>query len=115
MTSRQFRLSIELTGAIGKRLPHAKSQLSAPGSFFNQFVKIYILTIKTRLMFVFIYIQARFACLRCAAGGHFMSAGGTLRSPGITMVNYKGDSKSKYAQLTVNIDITRKITKIINF
>ena len=36
-------------------------------------------------------LQARFACLRCAAGGHFVSAGGSLRSPGITLVNYKGD------------------------
>ena len=38
MMSRHFRLSSELTGAIAKRLPHAKNQLSAPGSFFNQFV-----------------------------------------------------------------------------
>ena len=36
--SRPFRLSSELTGAIAKRLPYAKNQLSAPGSFFNQFV-----------------------------------------------------------------------------
>ena len=28
------------------------------------------------------FLQARFACLRCAAGGHFVSAGGALRSPG---------------------------------
>ena len=28
----------QLTGAIAKRLPHAKNQLSTPGSFFNQFV-----------------------------------------------------------------------------
>ena len=41
--SRHFRLSSELTGAIAKRLPHAKNQLSVPGSFFNQFVTdIYI-------------------------------------------------------------------------
>ena len=38
MMSRHFRLSSELPGAIAKRLPHAKNQLSAPGSFFNQFV-----------------------------------------------------------------------------
>ena len=38
MMSRHFRLSSELTGAIAKRLPHAKNQLSGPGSFFNQFV-----------------------------------------------------------------------------
>ena len=43
MMSRHFRLSSELTGAIAKRLPHAKNQLSTPGSFFNQFVtEIYI-------------------------------------------------------------------------
>ena len=38
MMSRHFRLSSELTGAIAKRLPHAKNQLSGPDSFFNQFV-----------------------------------------------------------------------------
>ena len=43
MMSRHFRLRSELTGAIAKILPHAKNQLSAPGSFFNQFVTdIYI-------------------------------------------------------------------------
>ena len=43
MISRPFRLSSELTGAIAKILPHAKNQLSTPGSFFNQFVTdIYI-------------------------------------------------------------------------
>ena len=43
MMSRHFALSSELTGAIAKRLPHAKNQLSVPGSFFNQFVTyIYI-------------------------------------------------------------------------
>ena len=38
MMSRHFALSSELTGAIAKRLPHAKNQLSGPGSFSNQFV-----------------------------------------------------------------------------
>ena len=38
MMSRHFALSSELSGAIAKTLPHAKNQLSAPGSFFNQFV-----------------------------------------------------------------------------
>ena len=38
MMSRHFRLSSELSGAIAKKLPHAKNQLSVPGSFFNQFV-----------------------------------------------------------------------------
>ena len=43
MMSRHFALSSELTGAIAKRLPHAKNQLSVTGSFFNQFVTdIYI-------------------------------------------------------------------------
>ena len=45
MMSRHFRLSSELIGPIGKRLPHAKNQLSTPGSFFDQFVtEIYIYT-----------------------------------------------------------------------
>ena len=38
MMSRHFRLSSELSGAIARRPPHAKNQLSAPGCFFNQFV-----------------------------------------------------------------------------
>ena len=38
MMSRHFALNSEPTRAIAKRLPHAKNQLSAPGSFFNQFV-----------------------------------------------------------------------------
>ena len=38
MMSRYFRPSSELSGAIAKRLPHAKNQLSAPGNLFNQFV-----------------------------------------------------------------------------
>ena len=43
MMSRHFDLSSELTGAIAKKLPHAKNQLSGPDSFFNQFVTyIYI-------------------------------------------------------------------------
>ena len=44
MMSRHFRLRSELSGAIAKRLSHAKNQLSPPDSFFNQFVTdIYIL------------------------------------------------------------------------
>ena len=53
MMSRHFGLSSELTGAIAKRLPHAKNQLSVPGSFFNQFVTyiyIYIYTSALRLL-----------------------------------------------------------------
>ena len=38
MMSQHFRLSSEIGGAIAKRLPHAKNQLSAPGCFFNLFV-----------------------------------------------------------------------------
>ena len=38
MMSGHFRLSSELTGAIAKRLPYAKSQLSVTSNFFNQFV-----------------------------------------------------------------------------
>ena len=49
MMSRHFALSTELSGAIVKRFSHAKNQVSASGSCFNQFVKdiylyIYILT-----------------------------------------------------------------------
>ena len=32
-------------------------------------------------------LQARFACLRCAAGVHFVSAGGALCAPGMTLIN----------------------------
>ena len=52
--------------------------------------------------------------LALAAGGHFVSAGGSLQSPGVTLVNYKGDNISKYVCPTVLIDITRKITKFVN-
>ena len=65
MMSGHFGLSSELAGAIAKRLPHAKNQPSTPGSFFNQFVTY---------IYIYIYIQARFACLRCAACGHYVSA-----------------------------------------
>ena len=104
MMSKYFRPKSELSGAIAKKLPHAKNQLSAPGSFFDQFV-------------TFIYIQARFACLRCAAGGDFVSAEGSLRSPGVTLVNYKGDNISKYVCPTDLINMALKITKntSINF
>ena len=59
-------------------------------------------------------LQARFACLRCAVGGHFVSARGSLRSSGVTLVNYKEDNISKYVCPTVIIDIARKITKFVN-
>ena len=40
MISRHFCLSSELSGAIAKRLPHAKNHFSVASSFFNQFVTI---------------------------------------------------------------------------
>ena len=55
--------------------------------------------------------QARFACLRCTAGGHFVSAGGALWVPGVTLINNKGNNISKYV-CTVIVDIARKITKM---
>ena len=56
MMSRHFHLSSEHTGAIAKRLPHAKNQLSTPGSFFNQFVTdIYIYIHINRVLIVRIY------------------------------------------------------------
>ena len=42
MMRRYFRLSSELIGAIAKRLPPAKNQLSVPCCFFNQFY-IYVM------------------------------------------------------------------------
>ena len=53
MMSRHFALSSELSGAIAKRLQQFENQLSAPGSFFNQFVTdiyIYIYTHKQILI-----------------------------------------------------------------
>ena len=62
MMSLHFLLTSELSGAIAKRLPHAKNQLSVPGSFFNQFVTD---------IYIYIYIPAlsnrRPAALLCAA------------------------------------------------
>ena len=66
-------------------------------------------------IFAISILQTRFACLRCAASGHFVSAGGSLRSPGVTLLNYEGENISKYVCPTVIIDIARKITKLISF
>ena len=33
----------------------------------------------------------------------------------VTLVNYNGDIISKYVQLSFKIDITRKITELVNF
>ena len=49
MMSRHFALNSELTGAIAKRLPHAKNQPSAPGSFFNQFVTDIYISLQLKL------------------------------------------------------------------
>ena len=60
MMSRHFALNSELTGAIAKRLPHAKNQPSAPGSFFNEFVTdiyIYMHIQSSSLIVRDIYIQ----------------------------------------------------------
>ena len=62
-----------------------------------------LITIKTGLICK--YIQVRFACLRCAAGEHFVSAGGALWAPGVTLINYKGNNISKHVYPTVIIDI----------
>ena len=71
MMSRHFRLSSEHTGAIAKRLPHAKNQLSTPGSFFNQFVTdisiyIYIYTNNNRVLIVMIIGKVRTSNLSMA-------------------------------------------------
>ena len=105
MMSRHFALSSELSGAIAKRLPHAKNQLSVPGSFFNQFVTD---------MYIYIYKRASLACAArladtsCPPEAPF----GRLE---VTSVNYKGDIISKYVHLRFRIDITRKNTKFVNF
>ena len=52
------------------------------------------------------------ASLACAARlANTVFAGGGLRAPGVTLINYKGDSISKYICSTVIIYIARKITK----
>ena len=47
MTSRHFRLNSELSGTIANRLPHAKNQLSVPGSSSINYkdIDIYIYTV----------------------------------------------------------------------
>ena len=65
MMSRHFAMSSELGGAIAKRLRHAKNQLSAPGSFFIQFVTD-------------IYIYKRASLAYAARLADTMSAGGPL-------------------------------------
>ena len=68
------------------------------------------------ILFQLVFHNHKRASLACAAaGGHFVSAGGSLRSPGVTLVNYKGVNTSKYVCPAVLIDIVRKITKNINF
>ena len=62
-----------------------------------------------------ILVQARFACLRFAAGGHFVSTRGSLRSPGVTLVNYKGNSISKYVFPTVILTIKTRLMYIYLF
>ena len=100
MMSRHFALNSALTGAIAKRLPHAKNQPSAPGSFFNQFVTD---------IYIYIYIYKR-ASLACAA-----RLADTLCPPEVRLVNYKGDIISKYLYLSFIIDITRKNNRFVNF
>ena len=52
------------------------------------------------------------ASLACAARlADTVSAGGSIRFPGVTLVNYKGDNISTHVYLSVIIDVTRKVTK----
>ena len=44
----------------------------------------------------FIYIYIYTSALRLLALGHFVSAGGALWAPVVTLINYKGDNISKY-------------------
>ena len=109
MISRHFALNSELNGAIAKRLPHAKNQLCMTGSLFNQFVTEIYIYIRT-----YIYKRAslasaaRLADTKCPPEAPF----GRLE---VILVNYKGDIISEYVHLSFKIDITRKITKFVNF
>ena len=78
--------------------------------FKHPFVKKNI----SRIIMEFIVTRA-LRLLALAAGGHFMSAGGALWAPGVTWMDCRGDNTSKYVCPTVIIDITRKITKFVNF
>ena len=76
MMSRDFGLRSELGGAIAKRLPHAKNQLSVPGSFFNQFVTdiyIYIYIFSSVKASEFVYISRSPQCdpanTKCSSRG----------------------------------------------
>ena len=55
MMSRHFRLRLELIGAIAKRVPNTKNQLSAPGCFFNQFVTDLYIYIYIYYIYIYIY------------------------------------------------------------
>ena len=89
------------------RQPRSASKRSA-------LIYICILTIKTRLMCIYIYKRASLACAArladtlCPPDTPFRR----LCSP---LINYKGNNISKYVCPTVIIDIARKITKFINF
>ena len=52
-------------------------------------------------------IQMRFAYLRSPAGGHVVSAAGSLRLSGITLFNYLGHSKSSHPK-----SVSQMIVKI---
>ena len=53
MMSRHFGLSSEHTGAIAKKLPHAKSLLSGLDSFLNQFVTDIYIYIRISLLIAY--------------------------------------------------------------
>ena len=93
--SRHFSLRSEHNGAIAKRLPNSKNQLSMTDSLFDQFI--------TRII-----DKSGFACKRCVAGRQFVSAGGALRPPGVTLINYKID---RYIDRYMYICITLFIVK----
>ena len=52
----------------------------------------------------------RFACLRCAAGAYFVSAGGALWALRPSLINYILDNIPKYVCLTVIYKITKKMS-----
>ena len=80
----------EPSGVRAKKLPHAKSHLSASGSILNYFSTDILFTSGLRLL------------------AETVSAAGALWTPMVTFINYKVDSISKYVCSTVIIDINEK-------
>ena len=91
--SRHFRVKSEVSGATAKNTTFCAWQL--------------LQLIHYRDVNIYPYMRTLVACAARMAG--------TLWAPKLTLNNYMVDNISKYACLTVIIDITRKISKLYNF